>query len=240
MTTIREGRLRGLLLAAVVPVSVAFSSSPAAEAAAAADGDAQVDSSAAGLLVFAPLAVGAALIVSLVLVRRQQRKERRHLVKMLLTDGLTGLSNRRRLDNDLDGCAEATVPVAVAMIDIDRFKQLNDRQGHVIGDLVLRRVAEGIASKVRSTDVVYRYGGEEFCVLLPGASEENARLVIERVRAHVETLDFSDIGESVTVSAGVACGPGQAAREFLDEADRALFSAKDAGRNRVFVASASD
>lgn len=228
--------------AAVVSASVVLIASPAGAAATAAEADsAQAGpSTAAGFLIFAPIAVVVAFVISFFYVRKQQRRERRYLVKMLLTDGLTGLSNRRRLDNDLDGCADADVPIAVAMIDIDRFKQLNDRQGHVIGDVVLQRVAEAIASKVRETDVVYRYGGEEFCVLLPGASEENAVLVIERVRAHVETLDFSDIGESVTVSAGVACGPGFEAREFLDEADRALFSAKDAGRNRVMSASDAD
>ena len=228
--------LRRLGVFACVTGSVAFASAPAEAASAVAEGEGQAASSL-GFVMFAPLAALVAFVVSVALLRHRQKRERHHLVRMLLTDGLTGLANRRRLDTDLDRCVDADLPIAVAMIDIDLFKQLNDRQGHVAGDVVLQRVADTIAASVRQSDVVYRYGGEEFCVLLPGASEANALGVIERVRAQVEKIDFSDLGESVTVSAGVASGPGEDVRDFLYQADRALYSAKEAGRNRVLVAS---
>lgn len=167
---------------------------------------------------------------------RQRDQDRANLMRMAMSDDLTQLANRRRLDLDLDNHATSGGPITVAMLDIDLFKSLNDRQGHVFGDEVIRKVAATIAANVRSGDVVYRYGGEEFCVLMPGATEEQAFHVIDRIRRIIGEIDYSVCGETVTVSGGVSMGPGHLARANLRSADDALFRAKRHGRNQVVVA----
>lgn len=156
-------------------------------------------------------------------------------------DGLTGLKNRRRLDRDLAELPRSCV-VGFAMIDVDHFKQFNDTNGHQAGDTALRMVADCLAANVRSTDVVYRYGGEEFSVVLRDTSEAEAVEVLERVRAAVESAAIPG-GEHqpagrVTISVGlVVTGPSDPSSELLAEtADGALYRAKHDGRNRVVVA----
>jgi diguanylate cyclase (GGDEF)-like protein len=162
---------------------------------------------------------------------------------LALTDALTGLGNRRRLDDDLSrACAPGAVrPVGLAMIDVDHFKAYNDAHGHPAGDDVLRRVAALAASNVRDQDVVYRFGGEELCVILPGASGDEATRVAERVRAAVAAHDFtggaSQPGGRVTISVGVACDDGPEAIHLMAAADAALYRAKHEGRDRVVTAS---
>jgi diguanylate cyclase (GGDEF)-like protein len=150
------------------------------------------------------------------------------------TDPLTGLPNRRRLEESL-----GRRPAAVAMIDIDHFKLYNDRYGHQAGDECLRRVAHVIGANVRESDVVVRYGGEEFAVILDNADEVTALAVAERIRAAVEDLaephDAAPRGR-VTVSIGVAAGDpatGTAPDDLLGAADACLYAAKAAGRNGV-------
>jgi diguanylate cyclase (GGDEF)-like protein len=155
------------------------------------------------------------------------------------TDALTGLPNRRYFDEYVALLARrrrADDRMGVLMIDIDRFKQLNDTFGHAVGDHVLRGVAGAIASAVREDDVPVRFGGEEFAVLLRNPSPEVAAEVGERVRRAVKTLDLRSLGvPGVSVSVGVAMAlrPDQALHEVIDEADRALYRAKRAGRDRV-------
>jgi two-component system cell cycle response regulator len=125
------------------------------------------------------------------------------------------------------------------MIDIDRFKRLNDTFGHAVGDHVLRDVAKAIAGAVREDDVPARFGGEEFAVLLRNPSPEIAVEVGERVRRAVEALDTRSLGvPSVSVSVGVAVEtvPDRPIQAVIDDADRALYRAKRAGRNRVVAA----
>lgn len=152
------------------------------------------------------------------------------------TDALTGLANRRSLDADLDGLAEAAA-VGLVMVDVDHFKAFNDRHGHPAGDSLLRAVAAAVAGAVRSDDVVYRFGGEEFAVLLPGAGGEEAVAVAERIRSAVAGTPFpggdSQPGGRVTVSVGVAVGAGREAAEVLGAADEALYRAKRSGRDRI-------
>jgi diguanylate cyclase (GGDEF)-like protein len=164
--------------------------------------------------------------------------------EMVNTDPLTGLANRRRLDGDLNSTLgnllAAGDPVAFAMVDVDHFKRFNDTYGHPAGDELLRQVAMAIASAVRSNDVVYRYGGEEFCVLLPGASADEARLVAERIRWAVETRAMvDDMGRPVTpvtVSVGVSCRNDLNTEALVAAADGALYAAKQNGRNCVVAA----
>ena len=157
-------------------------------------------------------------------------------------DVLTGLANRLRLREDLEvlcgRVARYGHVYCVALFDIDNFKGYNDGVGHSGGDDVLRAVAAALQQEIRSGDAVYRYGGEEFLVLLPEQSIESAVLAAERLRAAVEELALAHpAGGVVTVSAGVAglddpsCDPAQ----VFELADQALYRAKEGGRNRVEV-----
>lgn len=158
------------------------------------------------------------------------------------TDALTGLPNRRYFD---EFCAlvarrrRAEDALGVLMVDIDRFKLLNDQFGHAAGDSVLKAVGGAIVAAVRDDDVPARYGGEEFVILLRNPSERIALEIGERVRESVAALDLSDLGiPGVSVSVGVAVAdrPDQPISELVETADQALYRAKRAGRDRVVAA----
>jgi diguanylate cyclase (GGDEF)-like protein len=158
------------------------------------------------------------------------------------TDALTGLPNRRYFDEFCGLLARrrrSGDAVGVLMIDIDRFKVLNDTYGHATGDVVLRAVAGAIVAAVREDDVPARFGGEEFVVLLRDPGTDVAFEVGERVRAAVAQLDLREVGvPGVTVSVGVAVS-GQADQPIdglIGLADQALYRAKRAGRDRVVAA----
>jgi diguanylate cyclase (GGDEF)-like protein len=165
----------------------------------------------------------------------QEAVERSHI------DGLTRLLNRHRLDDDLaDECRRSARygrPLSVIMMDVDHFKTFNDAHGHPAGDIVLQSVAEVLRLNVRATDSAYRYGGEEFTVLLRETDEVGAGMLAERLRAALERT----LGQGVTASFGVAqYGESRALPgPLVEAADRALYRAKHAGRNRVVVASAA-
>ena len=187
------------------------------------------------------LLVGVALgiaLVSMVIGIGAALRGRRHdkLADFAFTDSLTGLRNRRRMDADVaEQAALATRPTATLMIDVDHFKQFNDSYGHTMGDEVLRMVGSTLAQHFRKTDVPYRYGGEEFCVLLPETTEAEAMLAGERIRAAVEAIDLP-VDEHITVSIGVSIGPASQISDTLERADGALYAAKEGGRNRVALA----
>jgi len=170
----------------------------------------------------------------------------RSMEHMALIDGLTSLGNRRRMDRDLQQTLRtaevSNQPVAFAMIDVDNFKTYNDTHGHIAGDKVLQMVADTIKANVRSTDVVYRYGGEEFSVLLPGASPEAAYKVALRVRDAIEHTEFpgeaTQPNGSLTVSVGVSGLNGEETKDVQHAADKALYEAKKLGRNQVVLTSA--
>lgn len=158
------------------------------------------------------------------------------------TDALTGLPNRRYFD---EYCAllarrrRRSDAVGVLMIDIDRFKRLNDRYGHAVGDHVLQAVGGAIGSAIRDDDVPARYGGEEFAVVLRNPSRAIAIEVAERIRTAVGRIDTGRLGvPGVTVSVGVAVAedPDEAIGLIVERADRALYRAKHAGRDRVVAA----
>jgi diguanylate cyclase (GGDEF)-like protein len=158
------------------------------------------------------------------------------------TDALTGLPNRRYFDEFCSLLARrrrSEDALGVLMVDIDRFKALNDRYGHAAGDDVLKAVGRAIVGAVRDDDVPARYGGEEFVVLLRNPSERVALEIGERVRGSVAALDLSQLGiPAVSVSVGVAVAdrPDQPIDELVDDADQALYRAKRAGRDRVVAA----
>jgi len=157
------------------------------------------------------------------------------------TDPLTGLGNRRSLEFSLSLLAAEGRAFSAIVLDIDHFKRVNDNHGHEVGDQVLRRLAELMRRCCREGDLLCRTGGEEFLMLLPGASLEVAAVVAERLRVTVQDTPVEPVG-AVTVSLGVARWDGETGSEpgeILNEADRALYRAKQAGRNRVAIARGS-
>lgn len=170
----------------------------------------------------------------------------RRLAELSATDQLTGLKNRRHLDallhEEFQRCFRYGRPIALLLLDIDHFKRFNDSYGHVVGDECLRAVAGALRQAVRAeVDRLARYGGEEFCVVLPETDAEGARVVAERIRVAVESLQFRVGGElvPVTVSVGVAAmvpAGVEEAQLLVLTTDKALYEAKAAGRNRVQVA----
>ena len=158
------------------------------------------------------------------------------------TDALTGLANRHALQEtfpaEIERCIEKDKPVSMMMIDVDNFKQFNDMFGHIAGDRALSAVSKILRSQFRPRDLLVRYGGDEFAVLLPGATKEQALVIGERVRGSVSgnTSDGSDslIQIPVRISMGVAQLPPEGTLDSLTRAaDAALYRAKHAGRNFV-------
>ncbi len=168
--------------------------------------------------------------------------EMKKFEKHATTDALTGLANRHTLQEtfpiEIQRCVEKGKPVAMMMIDVDNFKQFNDMFGHIAGDRALSAVSKILRSQFRPRDILVRYGGDEFAVLLPGASKEQALVIGERVRTAVSgsTGDGSDslIQIPVTISMGVAeLDPRGSLDTLTRDADAALYRAKNAGRNVV-------
>ncbi|OGQ17809.1 MAG: hypothetical protein A2138_13275 [Deltaproteobacteria bacterium RBG_16_71_12] len=179
-------------------------------------------------------------------VQQRQRYER-----AAMFDGLTGIHNRRWLDETLHRLAErhrvgpssrgqASDGLSVGLVDIDHFKLFNDRYGHDAGDHVLTLVAGTLAKNLRPTDLVARFGGEEFVLLFPGTDLETAGVAAERVRAVVEVqeakLPNGTVLPCVTISVGIAhLVDGQSVADLLKTADLAMYQAKKSGRNRVVL-----
>lgn len=160
------------------------------------------------------------------------------LERLAHTDALTCVANRRGLfltgPEALSRSYADRKPAAVLMLDLDRFKQVNDRLGHAAGDELLRCVAGLCVRSLRREDVFARYGGEEFAVVAPRTSEAEARVLAERIRSSVSLERFAPLGgEAVTVSIGVACARSGSLEELLKRADEALYAAKQNGRDRV-------
>lgn len=174
-----------------------------------------------------------------------QRYELEQRLKLLSdTDELTGVRNRRYfmplLEREVERAKRFGQDLSLLMLDIDRFKRINDAHGHPTGDLVIRRLADLCRDAVREIDVIARVGGEEFCVLLPGATVAHAVEVAERIRAMVETTDVENpraVPLGFTVSIGVASlNAGDATGyDLFGRADTALYAAKAAGRNCVIA-----
>lgn len=191
---------------------------------------------------FEPAELVARLKVHLQLKTLQD--ELKHSNKLLLelsqTDPLTHLFNRRHLmevlNTELNRSQRTEKSCAVILADIDHFKVINDRFGHVKGDEVLVCVSELLKDQSRPYDLAARYGGEEFCLVLPETTEEEAVEAAERIRNKIELLRFGEGTEELilTMSFGVACyAVGESLDDLISRADRALYQAKREGRNRV-------
>ncbi len=166
------------------------------------------------------------------------RAARERIEKLSRRDPLTGLTNRRWLDevlrHEVERAKRYGASFSVVMIDLDHFKDVNDSFGHVVGDQVLVATAQALESATRMTDVVGRYGGEEFLVLLPNTALEQALVLAERMRSAVRLMPVAFRSEPVTASFGVAQWMGEdTGVSLIERADEALYEAKSAGRDRV-------
>jgi diguanylate cyclase (GGDEF)-like protein len=163
--------------------------------------------------------------------------------QLAYVDGLTGIFNRRyfemRIAEELERASRFVGRMSVIMVDIDHFKRLNDEFGHLLGDEVLRGVSNILKQQLRKVDMVCRYGGEEFAIVVPETTGANALVVAEKLRRQIETHPFPGVPRPVTISCGVADYPiqGTTRDELVAAADSALYQAKQAGRNRVIAAS---
>ena len=191
---------------------------------------------------FAELEARVKSLLRIKALQEELAKANESLLRMSQIDGLTGVDNRRHIEERLtemfDHSARLNEPLAVVMCDVDHFKSVNDSYGHQAGDAVLRQVAEVLRDTAREIDRVGRYGGEEFLVLLPGANVQDAVSFAERVRQAVADRAFAYDGGVVrrTLSAGVAAWPHPEVRHqeaLVKAADDALYVAKESGRNRV-------
>ncbi|MNO62616.1 putative diguanylate cyclase YdaM [compost metagenome] len=165
------------------------------------------------------------------------QKHTDQLTQEAMTDPLTGLANRRSLELTMNQWIAAQFSFSVIVLDVDKFKFVNDTYGHLAGDEVLKQVAGILKASIRPGDVCCRYGGEEFVVILPRTKASDAYIVAERIR---KTLEASEVplAMKVTSSQGIAHYPshGNSLEELLEQADRAMYSAKGLGRNRTVIA----
>ncbi len=171
----------------------------------------------------------------------ERKKKEQELVTLATTDALTGLHNRRSFLDILQQQLKLSKPHwpgALLLLDIDHFKRVNDTYGHPAGDLVIRNIAQGIRDSLRQDDITGRLGGEEFAVLLPKATLQQAQQLAERIREHVAATPTITHKETiyVTISIGVALLYGQDENSVQSQADQALYQAKNSGRNRVCCA----
>lgn len=182
---------------------------------------------------------------SLLIERRQYLERASELEQLSVTDALTSLYNRRflekRLNEEISRCKRSNAAFTVMLIDIDHFKIYNDICGHLAGDSALRKTARLLGISARQMDIVTRYGGEEFCVVLPDAHKKEAMLVAERIRRQIENEPFAYEERlpkgKLTASIGFSSFPddGQTLKELINTADIALYRAKARGRNRTVV-----
>jgi diguanylate cyclase (GGDEF)-like protein len=166
--------------------------------------------------------------------------------KLATIDGLTQIANHRKFQDimtlELERSARYNSPLTLLLMDIDHFKKFNDTYGHPVGDLVLQMVAKALQGSIRNTDYCARYGGEEFVVVLIQADEAQSRILAERIRKAVESLQIQNEDKilRVTVSIGSATFPydGATKQDLIDNADKAMYFSKQTGRNRVSFYSA--
>jgi len=176
-------------------------------------------------------------------MHQQLHEARESLRTQAMRDPLTEVWNRRAFDEiaeaQLNRCRRSEAPMAVLMVDLDHFKRVNDEHGHATGDLVLKEACTRMSGGLRRGDELARYGGEEFVVLLPNCNGPGARLVAERVRQRIARGGI-DIGETVlpvTASIGIAwLREEESVESLIDRADKALYRAKESGRNRTAMA----
>ncbi len=188
--------------------------------------------------------LGTGVILKLVYLDPSDERFQHEMFERTVRDGMTGLYNRVYFLNQIGGLATRQaangIGLAILMLDVDHFKQINDRYGHLAGDCVLREVAQVIRESTRPEDLVARYGGEEFVVALPVSAPDLATERAERIRSSVEGRLIHAAGNQVRVTVSIGLAFGQAGRPcselvLIDAADQALYKAKADGRNCVVL-----
>lgn len=178
---------------------------------------------------------------NLVVKEEKYKATLKELKRIAICDGLTGIYNRRKIMEvlalEIERALRYGTPLSILMLDLDHFKSINDRFGHQIGDLVLKRVAETMEKALRKVDIIGRYGGEEFMVILPQTDIEAAKILAERLRSRVEGMDVKvESIEQLCITASLGIAVFNHEKDNLDtlvnRADQALYWAKDTGRNR--------
>ncbi len=158
------------------------------------------------------------------------------LSQQAIRDDLTGLYNRRHifqiLKEEISSSNRYSESLSLMMIDLDKFKKINDKYGHQFGDFMLQNVARIILSNIRESDRLGRYGGEEFLLILPHTDLESAKTVALRIGRAVEEAGFGENNVRMTVSIGVCSYHGNSLEEFVERADELMYQAKKTGRNR--------
>lgn len=189
-------------------------------------------------------AEGQPLLVAGIVFDITERKELQHQIEeqnklleiLATTDELTKILNRRmvysRLEEEISRANRFQTPLSILLMDIDHFKRVNDQYGHLRGDDVLVKVAATISTEARNYDIVGRYGGEEFLVVLPNTEQEEALIVAQRIRKRISRLEFEN-DLRVTISGGLKTYQGGSATEFLNQTDELLYKAKEQGRDQI-------
>lgn len=200
-----------------------------------------------GLIILSAVMVISIFLIFTIRLMRQLHTAQKAIENLAITDDLTGLANRRyffeRFDQEIDRATRYKVNLSLIMLDIDHFKDVNDTYGHPAGDVVLKEVARLLSANIRTSDIIGRYGGEEFAILIPSLGAAEAARAAEKLRNVVEVNDMMMEGPQikVTISAGVADLSSFDTQslnlkdQLIRAADRSLYKAKKDGRNRVAV-----
>ena len=174
--------------------------------------------------------------VRVLMLIKENEVKNRILHDMAIKDGMTGLYNHKHIQETMQAYVRVAQryknSLSVAMFDIDHFKEINDKYGHQFGDKVLVRVAQLLCEEARESDIVGRYGGEEFITILPETSLINGIIMAERIRKRIEKEVFGD-GIRITISGGVSSFDGESADKLIARADQMLYKSKENGRNRI-------
>ncbi|MHC1771290.1 MAG: GGDEF domain-containing protein [Flexilinea sp.] len=167
-------------------------------------------------------------------------QQNRQLLELSNTDYLTNIYNRRalfeKLDYEIRRAERSKNPLSILILDIDHFKQINDTYGHLVGDKILTRMAKHIKKMVRDTDIVGRYGGEEFLVIFPECSKDEGFKIAEKIRLSIRDSEFES-NIKITISGGIAEYKGQTIDSLIESADNYLYKAKEKGRNQILFPS---
>lgn len=170
-----------------------------------------------------------------------EQEKRSHLLASTYTDALTGIYNHRYFNSflmkELSRSKRSSLPLSLLLLDIDYFKRINDKYGHLSGDYILKEIGRVISISVRGTDMPCRYGGEEFAIVLPDTDTRGALVLAKRIQKRVAQLNFQGIPQTITLSGGISTFPRHAGeiKELIHAADKALYTAKNNGRDQIHI-----
>lgn len=190
-------------------------------------------------MIFSILSSAFIVLCMYIMMKTEIQKINYKVLNLAFTDGLTGLYNRHYLNDFLEkfsSLRKEDANFSILFVDIDKFKEVNDNLGHKTGDCILKCLAESFKTLVRPNDILCRYGGEEFVIIFSDITKVDSLLKAEKIRSSIEKMRFNCEQKRITISIGMSFGSnGDEINEVMEEADSALYMAKDAGRNCVKV-----